>query len=194
MQARQTAHLPPHIIYCTGAHSPCLPETNLAALPSGKYADKPDSHRPPRFPNNCVAPFQAKATSARRGTDCTATARVLFPTAAIPDGTKPKKPQTAKHWHTLTPPLPNHCLPPTQTPKHQGHAAIRCDSPDHLPVVGALGDIAAMRQTYAKLALDKTTASTPHAHICPMPTPIPPTAHAGLPPPPSAPPPLPPKS
>ncbi|ENW2632876.1 FAD-dependent oxidoreductase, partial [Neisseria gonorrhoeae] len=39
--------------------------------------------------------------------------------------------------------------------KHQGHAAIRCDSPDHLPVVGALGDIAAMRQTYAKLALDK---------------------------------------
>ncbi|MCG3363113.1 FAD-dependent oxidoreductase, partial [Neisseria meningitidis] len=32
---------------------------------------------------------------------------------------------------------------------------IRCDSPDHLPLVGALGDIAAMQQTYAKLALDK---------------------------------------
>ena len=32
---------------------------------------------------------------------------------------------------------------------------MRCDSPDHLPIVGALGDIAAMQQTYAKLALDK---------------------------------------
>ena len=32
---------------------------------------------------------------------------------------------------------------------------MRCDSPDHLPVVGALGDIAAMQTAYAKLALDK---------------------------------------
>jgi hypothetical protein len=37
----------------------------------------------------------------------------------------------------------------------QGHAALRCDSLDHLPVVGALGDIAAMQSAYAKLALDK---------------------------------------
>ncbi|XXQ68822.1 FAD-dependent 5-carboxymethylaminomethyl-2-thiouridine(34) oxidoreductase MnmC [Neisseriaceae bacterium B1] len=36
-----------------------------------------------------------------------------------------------------------------------GHAAIRCDSHDHLPIVGALGNIAQMRQIYAKLALDK---------------------------------------
>ncbi|MGN7073812.1 FAD-dependent 5-carboxymethylaminomethyl-2-thiouridine(34) oxidoreductase MnmC, partial [Neisseria sp. P0001.S004] len=37
----------------------------------------------------------------------------------------------------------------------QGHAALRCDSLDHLPIVGALGDIAAMQSAYAKLALDK---------------------------------------
>ena len=37
----------------------------------------------------------------------------------------------------------------------QGHAALRCDSLDHLPVVGALGDITAMQSAYAKLALDK---------------------------------------
>ena len=36
-----------------------------------------------------------------------------------------------------------------------GHAAVRCDSFDHLPVVGAVGDAAAMRQIYAKLAHDK---------------------------------------
>ncbi|MDO5685844.1 MAG: FAD-dependent 5-carboxymethylaminomethyl-2-thiouridine(34) oxidoreductase MnmC [Neisseria sp.] len=35
------------------------------------------------------------------------------------------------------------------------HAALRCDAYDHLPVVGALGDAAAMRQVYAKLAHDK---------------------------------------
>ena len=37
----------------------------------------------------------------------------------------------------------------------RGHAAIRCDSPDHLPLVGPLGDIAAMQTVYAKLALDR---------------------------------------
>ncbi|MDO4434550.1 MAG: FAD-dependent 5-carboxymethylaminomethyl-2-thiouridine(34) oxidoreductase MnmC [Alysiella sp.] len=37
----------------------------------------------------------------------------------------------------------------------KGHAAVRCDSHDHLPVVGALGDVAVMHQVYAKLALDK---------------------------------------
>lgn len=37
----------------------------------------------------------------------------------------------------------------------KGHAAVRCDSFDHLPVVGALGDAAVMRQVYAKLAHDK---------------------------------------
>ncbi|MDO5059818.1 MAG: FAD-dependent 5-carboxymethylaminomethyl-2-thiouridine(34) oxidoreductase MnmC, partial [Neisseria sp.] len=39
--------------------------------------------------------------------------------------------------------------------KQQGHAAVRCDCPDHLPAVGPLGDAAAMMQTYAKLSSDK---------------------------------------
>lgn len=37
----------------------------------------------------------------------------------------------------------------------RGHAALRCDSYDHLPLAGALADAAAMRRDYAKLALDK---------------------------------------
>ena len=52
--------------------------------------------------------------------------------------------------HSLT--APDFRLPETIP---CGHAALRCDSSDHLPVVGALGDATAMRQTYAKLALDK---------------------------------------
>lgn len=46
-------------------------------------------------------------------------------------------------------------LAPSLSGSLKGHAAVRCDSFDHLPVVGALGDAAAMRQTYAKLAHDK---------------------------------------
>ncbi|MBN3859387.1 FAD-dependent 5-carboxymethylaminomethyl-2-thiouridine(34) oxidoreductase MnmC [Neisseriaceae bacterium PsAf] len=37
----------------------------------------------------------------------------------------------------------------------RGHHAVRCDSFDHLPVVGALGNAYKMRQIYAKLRLDK---------------------------------------
>lgn len=37
----------------------------------------------------------------------------------------------------------------------KGHAALRCDSNDHLPAVGALSDPAALRTTYAKLASDR---------------------------------------
>lgn len=47
----------------------------------------------------------------------------------------------------------------------KGHAALRCDAHDHLPVAGALGEPAAMRVAYAKLALDKNyrlTAPCPH--------------------------------
>lgn len=37
----------------------------------------------------------------------------------------------------------------------KGHAAVRCDAHDHLPVVGALGKPNEMRKVYAKLAWDK---------------------------------------
>lgn len=37
----------------------------------------------------------------------------------------------------------------------RGHTAIRCDSHDHLPVVGALGNAKAMHQIYQKLTADK---------------------------------------
>ncbi len=47
-----------------------------------------------------------------------------------------------------------------------GHAAVRCDSRDHLPVVGAVGDAAAMRQSYAALAKDKNLSQhTPCPYV-----------------------------
>ena len=52
----------------------------------------------------------------------------------------------------------------TVAPTVNGHAAVRCDSPDHLPTVGPVADYAAMREVYAKLAHDK---NYPLSDSCP---------------------------
>ncbi len=38
---------------------------------------------------------------------------------------------------------------------HAGHAAIRCDATDHLPVIGAIGHSEKLQTDYASLSLDK---------------------------------------
>ena len=196
MRPRQTAYFPPHTSSIAPVRTAptCLKPTS-PPYPSDKYADKPASHHPPHFPNNCVVPFQARVTSARHGTGCTATVQVLFPTAAIPDGTTPKKPQTAKHWHILSPPLPNHCLLPTQTLKNtKGTPPCAATAPTICPSSAHSATLPPCNKLTPNLHWIKTTTSTPHAHICLMPTPTPHTAPADLPPPPYAPPPLQPKS
>lgn len=62
--------------------------------------------------------------------------------------------------HTLCPDLAQQ-LDPSLT---KGKAAIRCDSHDHLPLVGAIGDKINLRKAYAALAIDKTTAIA-DAHV-----------------------------
>ncbi|MCO6513506.1 MAG: FAD-dependent 5-carboxymethylaminomethyl-2-thiouridine(34) oxidoreductase MnmC [Snodgrassella sp.] len=59
------------------------------------------------------------------------------------------------NWEQLRQWLPHLAanLNPNTSP--QGHAAIRCDAFDHLPVVGPVGDTAAMLVQYAQLRLDK---------------------------------------
>ncbi|MDO4997110.1 MAG: FAD-dependent 5-carboxymethylaminomethyl-2-thiouridine(34) oxidoreductase MnmC [Neisseria sp.] len=59
--------------------------------------------------------------------------------------------------HQLCPELAQKLLPSADGMENlpRGRAAIRCDSPDHLPTVGAIADDAALKQVYAKLALDK---------------------------------------
>ncbi len=64
--------------------------------------------------------------------------------------------QLAQLHPALAASLPTENLP--------AHAAVRCDAYDHLPVVGAVGDAAAMRRVYAKLALDK---NYPLTEACP---------------------------
>lgn len=56
--------------------------------------------------------------------------------------------------HELTPFLADAFTEPVSGSPN-GHAAVRCDTFDHLPALGALGDAAAMRLSYAKLARDK---------------------------------------
>ncbi len=55
--------------------------------------------------------------------------------------------------NTLCPELAQSLAPNTQP---QGKAAMRCDSHDHLPVVGAIGPRDALYAAYAELAIDKT--------------------------------------
>lgn len=58
--------------------------------------------------------------------------------------------------HALHPKLATSLLSasnPSQVPR--GHSAVRCDSPDHLPIVGPVGDAERMQTVYAKLAADK---------------------------------------
>lgn len=135
---------------------PCLPETNLAALPlrqiRGQTGLTPST---PFFRTTALRRFRRKLHQpvvAR-----TALLRREFYSQQqqyrMERSRRSLKRQALAH---LNPALAESLFAANPNPqKHQGHAAIRCDSPDHLPVVGALGDIAAMRQTYAKLALDK---------------------------------------
>jgi tRNA U-34 5-methylaminomethyl-2-thiouridine biosynthesis protein MnmC len=59
------------------------------------------------------------------------------------------------NWQQLRQWLPRLAadLYPNASP--QGHAAIRCDTFDHLPLVGPVGDTSAMLIKYAQLRLDK---------------------------------------
>ncbi|WP_066565635.1 FAD-dependent 5-carboxymethylaminomethyl-2-thiouridine(34) oxidoreductase MnmC [Snodgrassella sp. CFCC 13594] len=64
-----------------------------------------------------------------------------------------------ENWQQLShliPDLAAECqMAQAKTSPLAGHAAVRCDAYDHLPVVGPIGDAAAMRAVYAKLANDK---------------------------------------
>lgn len=59
------------------------------------------------------------------------------------------------NWQHLTEWLPALANDLQQTTKPQGHAALRCDAYDHLPVVGPIGDTKSMLDVYAKLKHDK---------------------------------------
>lgn len=168
--AAQTFH-GSHIVYCTGAHSPLAAEANVSALPYRLIRGQTDlaAATPYSARLRCALSAAGYISPAWQGAHCfgatfiqhdtgsewresdaeanrrtlrglnAALADNLFSDGLNPNNNRPSE----KHF-------------PNGRPQSlQGHAALRCDSPDHLPLVGALGDIYAMQQAYAKLALDK---------------------------------------
>ncbi|WP_416190749.1 FAD-dependent 5-carboxymethylaminomethyl-2-thiouridine(34) oxidoreductase MnmC [Neisseria sp. CCUG12390] len=158
-----TAHTPQgrftadHLIYCMGAHSPNAPERNVSALPFRQIRGQTGVAQANAFSEKlrCAVSGESYVSPSWQGQHCYGATFVL------------NSSDEAWHQHEesanraalreLNPELADSLFSDGLNPLADagGHAALRCDSPDHLPMVGAVGDIAAMQQVYAKLALDK---------------------------------------
>ena len=167
--ANWTVHTPrgsfsaTHIIYCMGAHSPNAADANVSALPFRQIRGQTGVTAASGFSKRlrCALSGESYISPSWQGQHCYGATFVLN---SNDDAWHPHE-ETANRaaLQQLNPPLAQSLFEqnplcsvsddPSGLP--QGHAALRCDSPDHLPVVGALGDIAAMQTAYAKLALDK---------------------------------------
>lgn len=145
------------IIYCTGAHSPDIPDPNVSALPfrqiRGQTAVAAASPYSEKL--RCALSGESYISPSWQGQHCYGATFVLN---SRDDAWHPHE-ETANRraLQQLNPPLAHSLFSDglSSSTAPQGHAALRCDSHDHLPIVGALGDIAAMQTAYAKLALDK---------------------------------------
>ena len=167
--ANWTAHTPcgsfsaTHIIYCMGAHSPNATDANVSALPFRQIRGQTGVTAASGFSKRlrCALSGESYISPSWQGQHCYGATFVLNSN----DDAWHLHEETANHaaLQQLNPPLAQSLFEQNSPcsfsddpfAKPQGHAALRCDSPDHLPVVGALGDIAAMQTAYAKLALDK---------------------------------------
>ena len=180
--AQWTAHTPnthfnaSHIVYCMGAHSPNAADTNVSALPfrqirgqTGVVSASPFSQK-----LRCAISGESYISPSWQGRHCYGATFILNSN----DETwyPHEEADNRAALHQLNPPLAQSLFEQNSfsdgLQDTQGHAALRCDSLDHLPVVGALGDIAAMQSAYAKLALDKNyrldnipCPYLPHAYI-----------------------------
>ena len=145
-----------HIIYCTGAHSSYLPETNLSSLPLRQIRGQTGLTPSTPFSEQlrCAVSGESYISPSWHGLHCYGAS--FIPNSSHTGWNDAEEASNRQALAHLEPSLAESLFTTNPNPqKYQGHAAMRCDSPDHLPIVGALGDIAAMQQTYAKLALDK---------------------------------------
>ncbi|XQD08535.1 FAD-dependent 5-carboxymethylaminomethyl-2-thiouridine(34) oxidoreductase MnmC [Neisseria sp. LNP16475] len=152
-----------HIIYCMGAHSPNAADANVSALPFRQIRGQTGVAAASGFSKRlrCALSGESYISPSWRGQHCYGATFVLN---SNDDAWHPHEETVNRAaLQQLNPPLtqslfeqnPPRSISDDLSAPPQGHAALRCDSPDHLPVVGALGDIAAMQTAYAKLALDK---------------------------------------
>lgn len=179
-QVRTPAHTfsGSHLIYCTGAHSPQAADPNVSALPYRLVRGQTDLAAAVPYSEQlrCALSGTGYISPAWQGLHCYGATFVQHDTGT--DWRETDRQTNRANLHGLNAQLAAQLLwqsspsslsdgldgshqhqRPSETRSDgltpQGHAALRCDSPDHLPIVGALGDIAAMQNVYAKLALDK---------------------------------------
>ena len=166
-----------HIVYCMGAHSPTAADTNVSALPFRQIRGQTGVVSASPFHKSCIAPFPAKATSARAGKAATATARHLSSTATMKLGIRTKKPTTVppctssiRYWH-------NPCFQTAcKLPRSNPHKAM----PPYVATASTTCPLSAHSATSPPCSpptpswhWTKTTDSTiSPALTCPMPTSI----------------------
>ncbi|MCS4532791.1 FAD-dependent 5-carboxymethylaminomethyl-2-thiouridine(34) oxidoreductase MnmC [Neisseria montereyensis] len=148
-----------HLVYCTGAHSPHIADTNIATLPYRLIRGQTDLAPATPYSQQlrCALSGTSYISPAWQGWHGYGATFVQHDTDT--DWREADRQTNLLNLQTLNSELAAELAPPSRSDglNHipQGHAALRCDSPDHLPIVGALGDIQAMQNVYAKLALDK---------------------------------------
>ncbi|MCP1659684.1 FAD-dependent 5-carboxymethylaminomethyl-2-thiouridine(34) oxidoreductase MnmC [Neisseria perflava] len=158
-----TAHTPSgdfcasHLVYCMGAHSPTAADLNIAVLPYRQIRGQTGVAQASAFSQHlrCAVSGESYISPAWQNQHCYGATFGL--NSADEHWYLEEEQENRAALQTLQPELAQSLFSDGLNPLSQspGHAALRCDSPDHLPLVGALGDIASMQNVYAKLALDK---------------------------------------
>lgn len=156
-----------HIVYCCGADSHALPEPNIGALPFRHIRGQTGVAAANAFTQKlrCALSGESYISPSWHKQHGYGASFVLNNNDCTWQPHEEAANRTA--LHTLNPALAEALFSDGLNPigQAQGHAAVRCDSFDHLPMVGAVGDAAAMQRVYAKLALDKNyrlTAPCPY--------------------------------
>ena len=148
-----------HIVYCAGAASPQQPP--LAALPWQLIRGQTNLAAATAYTGRLKTALSAASyiSPAWEGLHCYGASFV--PHDACGDWRDSEAEHNRQELARLHPQLAAEL---TAAPTVNGHAAVRCDGPDHLPIVGPVADYAAMRGVYAKLAHDK---NYPLSDSCP---------------------------
>lgn len=160
-----TAHTPhgdfraTHLIYCMGAHSPRAADRNISALPYRQIRGQTGVAHASPFSRQlqCALSGDSYISPSWENRHCYGATFVL--NSDDEHWYPHEEQQNRQALQTLNAPLAQSLFHVSDglnaLQQAHGHAALRCDSLDHLPMVGAVGDIHAMQHVYAKLALDK---------------------------------------
>lgn len=154
-----------HVVYCMGAHSPNAPDINAASQPYRLIRGQTSLARatPESAKLRCALSGASYISPAWEGLHCFGATFIQHDIET--DWRDSENQSNRQELAELNPALAADLFSDGLT-QPQGHAALRCDSTDHLPIVGPLADTAALRQAYAKLAADKNyPINTPSPYL-----------------------------